>query len=71
MSGIKKCFETSHGSVDRNTFLSKKVKIKQHLALFSTVIQERGAYIRGGGGGGAITRCIFFPARWAYNRGGL
>ena len=31
---------------NQNTFwfLSKKVKRKQHLALFSTVIQQRGAY---------------------------
>ena len=39
ISGIKKkCFETSHSSVDRNTFLREKVIVKQHLALFSTVI---------------------------------
>ena len=39
--------------------------------MFSTVIQQRGAYIRGGGGGGGlITGCIFlFPVRWAYNGG--
>ena len=48
INGIKKRFETSHGSVDRNTFLSLKVTINNHLALFSTVpvIQQKGAYIR-------------------------
>ncbi len=48
ISGIKKRFEMKHGSVKRNTFLSKKRIIKQHLAVFSTVIWQRGAYIREG-----------------------
>ena len=41
--------------------------IKQHLALFSTVIQQRGAYIGmgvgGGGGGAAYNRMYFFVSR--------
>ena len=40
-----KSFEMRHSSVDPKTiFLCLKVLIKQHLALFSTVIQQRGAY---------------------------
>ena len=47
ISGIKKkSFETSHGSLDQNTFFKLKVVIKQHLALSSAVIQQRGAYNR-------------------------
>ena len=34
-----------------------KVIIKQYLALFTTVIQQKGAYIRGGVG--LITGCVF------------
>ena len=40
----------------------------QHLTLFSTVIQQRGAYIRGG----LITGCIFlFPVDGPITGGGL
>ena len=56
--------------------IRQKVKIKQHLTLFSTVIQQRGAYIRGGEGGGPYNRMYFFCFQldgpitgWAYKRG--
>ena len=41
--------------------IKNTVIVKQHLALFSTVIQL----------GGLTSGCIFsFPGRWAYKRGG-
>ena len=41
----------SGGTCKRNMY-KKKTFQKQHLALFSTVTKQTGAYIWGGGGGG-------------------
>ena len=68
ISGIKKCFEKSHGSVDRNTFFKLK---SQNKITFSPVQyyhrhhpEEAGLYP--GWVGGLITGCILlFPVRWA------
>ena len=47
--------------------------IKQYLALFGIVIQQRGGGLTSGRGGGGYSRIdiFLFRGRWDYNQGGL